>query len=70
MQQKPFTIVEKGTNKVLRCQFNKEISENEILIEELCTELFKETFFNHETKTFYGEKYSDVELKEMYGDEF
>jgi len=65
MEQKIYTILEKATNKVLRCQFNKEISEDEVLIEELCTELFKETYFDHETKTFYGEKYTEYELQQM-----
>jgi len=69
MEQKIYTVLEKATNKVLRCQFNTDISKDEILIEELCTELFKETFFDHETKTFYGEKYTDVELQEMYGEQ-
>jgi len=65
MEQKIYTILEKATNKVLRCQFNKEISEDEVLIEELCTELFKETYFDHETKTFYGEKYTELELQQI-----
>lgn len=62
-----FTVIDKKTGRVLRAQHTDEVKKGEIAIKELVTEPFKEAFFNHTTKTFYGEKWTDEEIKQMIG---
>jgi hypothetical protein len=47
------TVIDRNTGQELRAQFTNEISENEILIEELRTEFMENPYWDFEKKIFY-----------------
>ena len=47
------TIIDKNTGKELRAQFHNEISENEMIIEELRTEFMENPYWDFDKKIFY-----------------
>jgi hypothetical protein len=47
------TVIDRNTGQELRAQFTNEISENEILIEELRTEFMENPYWDFNKKIFY-----------------
>jgi hypothetical protein len=47
------TIIDKNTGQELRAQFHNEISENEMIIEELRTEFMENPYWDFDKKIFY-----------------
>jgi hypothetical protein len=47
------TVINKNTGQELRAQFTNEISENEILIDDLRTEIMENPYWDFDKKIFY-----------------